>query len=319
MKISVLVPAYKTKYINSLLLGFQSQTVKPDKIVFSDDSPSGEFSKIILSDEMAPLRDGLPIEIIDGPRNGPSENTKNLLDFWNKSSDLFHILLDDDIIFPEFYEHHLKAHISGDFSCSITSRWESNEVGQPTRGQPIPSVISESSSKFFSLDADFLFLTTVCESKNWLGEFSNVVFRGDQEHIIRSPSIAGISYAGLWDLGAFVALSMIKPVCYVHNYLGCFRKNPYQHSAQVHSPMLKAAFLAYIALAIAARRIGKISDEASALCFIRVITFLKLAYPDQEDVQNFVQCIDLNNFNINKSEIIFLALWDNFLNHNNLH
>lgn len=316
MRICTLVPAYKVKYVEPLLLGLQSQTVKPYRIIFSDDSPGGIFSARLLSDELAPLRAGLPIELIQGPRKGAFENCKHLLNVWSRDSELFHLLLDDDVIFPEFYERHMVAHLSGEFSCSISRRWESNEAGQPLRGQPVPAAVANSMNRFLSLNADVAFMSTAAECKNWFGEFSNVVFRGDCSDIVLNPTIAGVSYAGLWDLGAFLAASLVRPICHIQDHLGYFRKGPDQNSAQTYSPIMKAAILAYVALAIGGRRIGKISNEQAVKCAGTIANVVNHWYATQEDMVDFRAVLPRLALDAQGSEDEFLICWQQFLARN---
>lgn len=316
MRICTLIPAYKIKYVEPLLLGLQSQTVKPYRIIFSDDSPGGVFSERLLSDELAPLRSGLAIEVIQGPRNGAFENCRHLLHVWNQESELFHLLLDDDVIFPEFYERHLAAHLFGDFSCSISRRWDSDEAGQPLRGQPVPAAVANSMNRFLSLNADVAFMSTVAECKNWFGEFSNVVFRGDCREVVMNPSIAGVSYAGLWDLGAFLAASLIRPICHIQDHLGYFRGGPHQNSAQTYSPIMKAALLAYVALAISGQRIGKINGEQAAKCSERIANALKYWYAAQDDMIAFHGVLPRLAIKNPGAEEEFLSCWQEFLDKN---
>ena len=313
MRICTLIPAYKIKYVEPLLLGLQSQTVKPYRIIFSDDSPGGIFSERLLSDELAPLRSGLAIEVIQGPRTGAFDNCKHLLNVWSRESELFHLLLDDDVIFPEFYERHLIAHLSSDFSCSISRRWESNEAGQPLRGQPVPAAVANSMQRFLSLDADVAFMSTVAECKNWFGEFSNVVFRCDCSEIVLTPTIAGVSYAGLWDLGAFLAASLLRPICHIQDHLGYFRKGPDQNSAQTYSPIMKAAILAYVALAIGGRRIGKISGEQAVQCAGTIANVVNHWYATQDDMIEFRAVLPKLVLDLQGSEAEFLICWQSFL------
>ena len=313
MRICTLIPAYKIKYIEPLLLGLQSQTVKPYRIIFSDDSPGGMFAERLLSDELEPLRAGLAIEVISGPRNGAFENFKHLVNVWGRESELFHIFLDDDVIFPDFYERHLVAHLSGDFSCSISRRWESNEAGQPLRGQPVPTAVANSVSRFLSLNADVVFMSTVVECKNWFGEFSNVVFRSDCSEIVLNPVIAGVSYAGLWDLGAFLAASLLRPICHIQDHLGYFRRGPDQNSAQTYSSIMKAAMLAYVALAIGGRRIGKISDEQVTNCSWTILNVLNHWYSTQDDMVNFRTVLPKLALDVKSAEDEFLICWQQFL------
>lgn len=316
MKICTLIPAYKTNYIKNLLVSLQSQTVKPYRIIFSDDSPGGIFSQKLLSEEFKNLREGLHIEIISGPRTGALDNFKNLINFWNRDSELFHLFLDDDVIFPEFYERHLLAHISGDFSCSISRRWESNEDGQPTGGQPIPAAVVNSENRFLQLNADVAFMSTAGECKNWFGEFSNVVLRDYCDDLIVNPYISGISYAGLWDLGAFLAASLVRPIFYIQENLGYFRKGPEQNSSQPFSPIMKSAIIGYVPLNIIGRKIGKISKEQSLQSFTTISNVINYWYADQADIDELRLAVANLALDAKGAEERFLQAWNFFLQTN---
>lgn len=316
MNICTLVPAYKAKYLESLLLALRSQTILPARVIFSDDSPNGVFKERLMSEELRPLRTGLNIELVEGPRQGAFENFKHLVRLWNGDSDLFHILLDDDVIYPDFYERHLVGHASGHFSCTISRRWEANEDGQPVRGQPVPPAVAAVAQRMLSLDGNVAFMTTVAECKNWFGEFSNAVFRKDCSMVVMEPRLASVSYAGLWDLGAFLAASMVRPICYIQDHLGYFRKGPEQNSAQTYSPIMKAGVLAYAALGVSARRLGVLNNEQALKCFATISGALNYWYPTQEDLSELRLFLPQLAANVDGAEMRFLSAWDGFLSNN---
>ena len=313
MNICTLIPAYKTQYIESLLLAIRTQTVQPYRIIFSDDSPGGVFSERLLSSEYSALRSGLNIEVVNGPRNGAFENFKHLVRTWNGESELFHLLLDDDVIYPEFYGRHLAAHMSGNFSCSISRRWEANEAGQPTRGVNVPAAVARDAARMIALGPEVTFMTTVAEGKNWLGEFSNAVLRRSCQQLILEPRLAGVSYAGLWDLGAFLAASVEQPICFIQDYLGFFRKGPAQNSAQSFSPIMKSAVLAYAALAVAGRRIGAMNDEQAKTAFSIISEALNYWYATQDDLADMKSAVSRLVIDRELAEANFLERWDSFL------
>ena len=70
MNLTTLIPAYKPAFLKDLLRGLQVQTRPSQRIVFSDDSPGGAYRAALMSDAVAPLRHGLPIEVVEGPRRG---------------------------------------------------------------------------------------------------------------------------------------------------------------------------------------------------------------------------------------------------------
>lgn len=316
MKIITLVPAYKTQYIVDLLNGLRLQTRPSDKIVFSDDSPGGEFRQVLMSEPYAPLRHGLDIEIHDGPRNGAYENFKNLVRLAEGRAELLHLLLDDDVIYPEFYERHLLAHASGDFSCSVSRRWTASETGQPIQGQPVPDAIRNHANRMIALDDQLVLMTTVAECKNYFGEFSNAIFRADCADLLLEPSLGGVSYAGLWDLGAFVAASVRRPLCHIQDHLGYFRTSPTQNSSKANSPFMKGAHLGYSALALGAHRAGRLSQELARKNYALMAQALVFRYGTQPDIHPFIAVMPALARGEPGTEERFLEAWQVFLSTN---
>ncbi len=291
MKIATLIPAYKTTYIAELFASIQNQTRRPELIIVSDDSPGGAFRQVLESAAIRPLLAGLNIFIAEGPRTGAYENLKNLIRLWNGATDLVHVMFDDDIAYPEFYERHVTTHRSGHFSCTISRRWKANEAGFPMEGQFPPAAVALSAHRTLSLDSDVLFMSTVAECKNWFGEFSNTVLRAETCPILFKPEMGGISYAGLWDLGAYLSASLMAPVGYIQDYLGFFRVNGQSHSASKFGFMMKTAVLGYAALALGGQRIGKLSEEQARGCYALLGQVVSSHYPAEEDMQVFCRLL----------------------------
>ena len=312
-KITTLIPAYKTKYLVELLTGLATQTHKPARIIISDDSPQGEFEALLRT---MPLAQRLPIEICTGPKQGAYENFKHLLRMWGGSTELFHILLDDDVLYPDFYTRHVMAHSMGEMSCSISARWTANERGQPIEGMPIPKGVWFSNDRVVLLESSALFLSTAPECQNWLGEFSNCVMRKDCAELLFAPRFADVSYAGLWDLGAFLAASLIAPVAYIQDRLGYFRAGGEGHSGQMMGPHMKAAHIGYAAIALGGQRIGRLAPDQAQRCYGGIANAVAQRYATQEDMRVFVAPLQAMAAGLSAGEAaepVFLEAWNAFL------
>lgn len=123
-----------------------------------------------------------------------------------------HFLLDDDVIYPEFYDRHLQAHASGDFSWTVSRRWWASEDGTRLKGQGTPAAVQQHTNRMLSFDDQLLIATAVAHCNNRLGEFSNAVMRADVADILLDPRIGGVAFAGLWHIGGFVAGAMRRPL-----------------------------------------------------------------------------------------------------------
>lgn len=289
MQFTTLIPAYKPKYLIDLLVSLRNQTVKPSSIIFSDDSPNQAFSTSLLSQEFKEIVTDLNIHVIAGTRNGAYNNFRNLINFFinqkeNKTT-LFHILLDDDIVYPTFYERHLLTHQSLNAPCVISRRWTSLENGQPFRDPlPIPSSIASHPNRILSLDSELLFKYTVGEGKNWLGEFSNTTFRAETASQLLDTSMLGISFDGLEDLGGFLKVSLNGPIGFINEHLGFFRNSNEQNSANPMGRPLKLAFLAYIALIFIGRDLKKLTSSEVKTILQQICAFILHHYGKEADM-----------------------------------
>lgn len=318
MTITTLIPAYKFKYCLELLISLRHQTVKPKRIIFSDDSPNQEFVAFLSTEVIQNIGADLNIEVVPGPRTGAWNNFRNLIDLYlqqpNGPTEFFHVLLDDDIIYPRFYEKHLEAHRLATLSCVVSRRWTTLESGQPIEDNlPVPEAVLTYPSNMLMLDADVLFSHTVGTSTNWLGELSNATFCSSMAKEIIDLNMAGVPYTGLEDLGAFLKSSLHAPVGYIKEFLGGFRKNPFQNSADSMGKPLKSAFLAYIALAIAAKNLGKLSNIQCEQAILRASYFILTHYSEEVDMK--IICQIMRNFIENdiNAEENFLIEWTRFL------
>ncbi len=317
MKITTLIPAYKPNYLFDLLISLKNQTVKPYKIIFSDDSPNQEFEGIFSSNNFKELVENLNIEVIKGPQDGAYNNFRNLLHYYNldasNRTELFHILLDDDILYPTFYERHIFAHLQLRATCVVSRRWTALESGQPFRDSlPLPEAIASHPNRILSLDSDLLFKHTVGEGKNWLGEFSNASFRADMVNELDQSAMVGISYKGLEDLGGILKASMAGSVGFINEHLGAFRTSPIQHSANPMGRPLKLAFLAYVALTIIGRNLGKLTDEVATQALNRIAQFITQNYGHESDMSDFCALMPGIAESQVTTELEFLQLWEDF-------
>jgi len=315
MKIATLVPAYKPKYLIELLTSLRHQTVKPDRVIFSDDSPDQAFVATLNSEPLKSMIADLNVSVVPGPRSGAYNNFLHLMKVWNGETELFHLLLDDDIIYPPFYERHLHAHASGRISCSVSRRWTATETGVPLRDLPVPAIINNNSNRILALDPGVLFATTAAISSNWLGEYSNVVLRADMADIVSDPRIESIAYTGLEDLGAFLAASLRAPVAYINDHLGYFRTSAQQNSADPMGRPMKLAHLAYLALAIAGRRIGQITQTQYESCVAGLCPVIPVRYGNEADMAPFCALMPELAKASPAAEAKFLEAWRAFVPH----
>lgn len=309
MQITTLVPAFKPQYLGELLTALRQQTVKPARIVISDDSPNQAFVAALNSEPMKSRWADLPIEVLPGPRTGAYDNFRYLLQCYGGRTELFHLLLDDDIPYPRFYERHLQVHATGGTRCVVSRRWTATESGQPLRDLPVPDAVADHPQRVLALPAPLLFTHTVGRGANWLGEFSNATFRADMAAELDDPSLAGLCYTGLEDLAAFLKASTLLPVGYINEALGYFRTSEGQHSANPMGRPLKLAHGAYLALALAAERLGHISPEQTTARLAQLCPLVQQRYGREPDTAAWCALMPGLAAREPEAEAEFLAQW----------
>ena len=309
MQFTTLVPAYKPKYLLELLTALRQQTVKPARVIFSDDSPDQAFVAALGGEPLRSAIADLNVSVVPGPRNGAYNNFRQLLQLYGGQTALFHLLLDDDIPYPGFYERHLQAHATGQVKCVVSRRWTALESGQPLRDLPVPAAIAEHPQRLLALDAELLFNHTAGASANWLGEFSNATFSADMAPALDQPELAGLCYTGLEDLGAFLKASLQAPLGFLNEHLGYFRTSANQHSANPMGRPLKLAHLAYVALTLAGRRLGKLPPARAAANLAGLCPIILQRYGQQADMAELCALMPGLAAGSGDAEQRFLLLW----------
>lgn len=313
MNITTLIPAFKPQYLKQLLIGLEAQTVKPARVVISDDSPNQAFREALLDGPFKQIAQKLNIETLEGPRQGVAANGRQLMRAWNAETPLLHILMDDDVIYPDFYERHLAVHATGQFDCSVSRRWTAHESGQPVGSLPMPAEVKQHGDRLLALEPDYLFATAVPSRNNWLGEHSNSIFSLKAIEACGAGEIAGISFSGLEDIGMFLAASLVTPVCFINEPLGFFRMNATQTSQQPNSRSFKLGVLAWAALALAGLKREMLRPEHAIQCFSGVLQQLEARYSNAPDMQVFIVLVrELSSGNSAAADA-FVQTWHDFI------
>jgi hypothetical protein len=313
MQFTTLVPAYKPKYLIELLTALRHQTVKPARVIISDDSPDQAFVATLQNEAIRNAVADLNVSVLPGPRSGAYNNFRRLLQlFGEQPTELFHLLLDDDIPYPSFYERHLQAHSSGAVHCAVSRRWTALESGQPVRDLPVPPAVATHPQRLLGLDARVLFTQTAGMSANWLGEFSNATFRASMAAELDDPSLDGICFTGLEDLGAFLKASLHGPLGYINEHLGYFRTSGEQHSANPMGRPMKLAHLAYVALAIAGRRLDQLTAPQCANVLAALCPLIPQRYGAEQDLAALNPVLLRLAGGEAAAEPEFLALWQDY-------
>ena len=308
-----LIPAYKADYLAELFLGLRNQNFKDFRVVLSDDSPGASITELIRSGALESLIAPLDLLVVQGPRQGSLKNIHHLIDGWAALAPLVHVLMDDDIVYPDYYRSHALAHSRGAPGASVSQRWLTASDGRPGAMLPLPAFFDDVPERLVYLDAAALFATTAAHCQNWLGEFSNMVLSQEAVRRLRGSSMNGLSYYGLADIGVLLDVACQKPVVFIRDHLGGFRSHPKQTTHNRKSFAIKCGYLAWVALALAGWRSGHLSAEQAQASLAISVGQCMNQFASDPTLSEFFGIAIANARNLSSFDEHFAAWWARML------
>ncbi|MFZ1711765.1 MAG: glycosyltransferase family A protein, partial [Nitrosomonas sp.] len=313
--ICTLIPAYKPNYIEQLLLSLATQTYPHFKVVISDDNPNDEVTALVQRLAQLDIYKKLDISVVPGPKKGGFVNIYHVARSYAQEAEFFHILMDDDLIYPTFYETHMREHAKQEALISVSARWNALETGQPF-GMLIDHATSQVFSQHF--DAATMANALIPGCSNKLGEFSHAVFRREAAEVILNPSMQGISYFGLDDIGSFIQAAQHKPAIWIPTPLGIFRNNPEQNTGKLNNNTIKCGHYAWIALAIIAVENRWISADEAWASISMMRNAVRVRYQQDALGQQMLAVLDAHEVYSEALKQSFLAVWNTYLTQLNI-
>jgi hypothetical protein len=307
--LTTLIPAYKPDYLGETLLSLRRQGFRDFRVIVSDDSPDATITTMLRDGHFAAATDGLNVLVVRGPRNARL-NHLALLDRWAGSTPFVHLLMDDDVVFPGFYEAHLAAHASGEFGVSVSARWLSQGDAQPAWSLPIPAALAECPQRAVPLDAGFVFSTVVPGCENWLGELSNMVWSAAGAAHYPRPPADGLSYYGLLDIGAVLESVCHLPLVFVQERLGVFRQHAQQTTHGVGQHGHRVSMLVWAATALHAWRQGRIGAPEVVRAVSTTVRRCMDLYGERDEVMNrFFDIVQAEGRSLDGLHAAFTRFW----------
>ena len=310
--ITTLIPAYKSAFIFETLLSLTAQTYQFFEVIVSDDSPDQVITQLIASPEFSKLRDKLKLTVLQGPRQGGMSNILHLLNHCNDNG-LIHILMDDDLIYPRFYEKHIQAHLTSNISASVSYRWFCNQLGQPMWVSAVPEWVNNSQDRFMAINSSQLFNSVIPNCDNWLGEFSNSVFKPAAIRLYGRSRLENIAYYGLGDIGTLLEASLHGDLGLIKEYLGAFRQHDTQYSSQKNTKVFQCGVIAWVALALGAYRAQLLSADNLQIVANRICNNLTQLYPDDKQIHTIIQSLNMNTTSNEQFSNEFIQRWEKFI------
>jgi hypothetical protein len=308
-----LIPAYKTAYLAPLFEALAAQTHPNFRVVLGDDSEGAEVTRGLREGRFGAAPRALDLVVLPGPRQGSLKNIQSLLARAGHLAPLVHIHLDDDLCEPGFYAAHVAAHAAGDVSASVSRRFLLAEDGRRLATFPLPAFADPGALGVKRLGAELLFPHCVPGNQNFLGEITNCVLSPAAARLYARAQLGGMPCYGLCDIGTLLAASTLAPLAFIGEHLGGFRTNPQQSSAQRDSFGLRCGHLAWIALAVAAWRGGRIDASGFVAAITAALYRTLAAYPDDAAIEPFVALFERHGHDLEAFAAAFEARWRAFL------
>jgi hypothetical protein len=264
--ITTLIPAYKKQFLGETLLGLARQTFRDFRVVLSDDSPGEEITQLLQAGHFGDITKHLDLTVVRGPKHARL-NHQQLMDLWAGSTPFVHLMLDDDVVFPEFYRSHMVAHHGGRYSASVSRRWITHGDTRPVMPINQPAFVANSPLMHVPVDEQQLFSSMVPTCNNWIGEFSNIVMSAEGARCYPRPPASELSYYGWLDVGFLLTAVQKAPLVILRDHLGIFRQHPDQTTHHLRSHGGRVSSLAWVTSALQAWREGRIApaDVVTAL------------------------------------------------------
>jgi glycosyltransferase involved in cell wall biosynthesis len=306
--IATLIPAYKHEHLADLFASLQSQSYKNFKVILCDDSPARLITQQFRSGKFDQLTAGMNVAIVPGG-GGLWKNHQKALDTWAGSTPLVHLLMDDDVIYPNFYLEHVSQHAQRALSASVSLRWLARPDGVPFTSLPLPDFINSAEQRVVEIDATRLFQSTVEQCENWLGELSNMVFTAQAARHFPRPPKEGLSYFGLPDVGTLLGAVETGTIAVLRDHLSGFRQHAAQSTAGTQTVALKIAFLAWVAFALHARDQKRINDQAAIHAIATATQRCLHHYGRDPQLQPFFQLVVSHGTNLPAFREHFTRYW----------
>lgn len=304
--INILIPAFKPAFLLQAIESAAIQSRGNVSIVVSDDSKDCEATR-----EARERKFAAPVRFIEGPHKGTHRNMTLLLDQVEPDCRYVHFLFDDDVVFPGFIDTHLAAlEASKSAAVSVSARWAIDERNFICGDFPVPDQVRNYSGKATAIDINFLFRSTVPFNFNWLGEYSNAVWRRDHAETLRKMAFEEISYYGLGDIAQLLLAARSAPIVYLTEHLGAFRKHTQQQTADRNSSAFKAAHLAWAALAHIGAELKLLNDVEIEQSLRLVMLNVRGSYPRDSEMLAIVNTLAAGT--IQEKLTSFNAAWRKF-------
>lgn len=283
--LTTLIPAYKPDHLGDTLESLRRQSLRDFRVVISDDSPGGAITEMIRDGRWRAATGALDLLVVRGP-GGARRNHQRLLDVWDGSTPLVHLLMDDDVVYPGFYQAHVQALAGGDYGLSSSARWFSQGDATPAWQAPLPDFVTSSPLHAVPVTAPQLFASVVVPCTNWVGELSNMVWTAKGIAHFPRPPVRGLSFYGMNDISPVLEAAAERPMVFLRDHLGVFRQHGQQTTREIGTHCHRVAMLVWAAAGLHAWAQDCIDDAGALHAIATTVKRCLNLYPETDTVMN---------------------------------
>lgn len=224
--VSILIPAYKSRWFEPALVSALSQDYPKTEIIVFDNCPTESIR--LICERYPEVRYWL----------NPNKRLQNILDIVAASSGRYvKFLFDDDLLEPDCVSELVRA-ITRELGTQLAfaKSWtiDENDVRQNIR----PDI--ETPHRHHLFDGNAVCRRFALDCANMIGEFSSVLFDGEWLRAdlrrIHVGNNSGAHFPGLTDVIAFMNAAADRPVAFVNAPLTSFRLNSESNSNPDKNP-----------------------------------------------------------------------------------
>lgn len=229
--VSILIPAYKPKFLQQAILSAREQTLQDIEILVGDDTADAKLRPIVEEQAWQDAR-------IKYFHHGFGNGYQNYTGLWRKAQSRYiKWLFDDDVLMPHSTETLLLA-LQG-HPGSVMAFHERLYIDESNNVISTPPALIEA-GECALIDRQFLATNMIARRENFIGEPSNIMIDrelfGDYDQAFNYHSYRPIF---LTDVATYLACAEKAPLVLVGGYLSGFRRHPGQGS-NADSPILSA-------------------------------------------------------------------------------
>ena len=275
--ISIVIPAYKTAFLEEAIASALAQTYRPIEIVVSDQCPDEGVRELV---------DHYPeIRYQRNPAPGVYSNFRSCIRL--AEGDFVKFLLDDDLLQPHCVEAMFKAFQKYEGATLVSGRYKLiNDAGQETdvRGLDIAQPIVSSPGGSIA--------PMLMSARNPVGPLTTSMFRRRSLPLGLGPCFfhtgSPEQYFGLIDMTLILDLALQGRAVILPEYLSAMRMHSQQLSNPDHNPRLIHSIKSWLPLADDAYAFGLMSDEQHRNALVTILDqfrrFLRMFPTLKEDI-----------------------------------